>query len=85
MMNKWGIFQIIYLESYNRASSVPLAPFDVAAGSVEGLKEGWKAPCCKLNKALYGHPEAGGHWEAHLHKAIVACGGIAVTNHPSCY
>ena len=49
------------------------------------VKEGWKAPCCRLNKALYGHPEAGGHWEAHLHKAIVACGGIAVTNHPSCY
>ena len=43
MMNKWGIFQTIYLESDNRASSVPLAPFDVAAGSVEGLKEGWKA------------------------------------------
>ena len=49
------------------------------------VKEGWKAPCCKLNKALYGHPEAGAHWEAHLHKAIIACGGVSVPNHPSCY
>ena len=49
------------------------------------VREGWKAPCCKLNKALYGHPAAGGHWEAHLPKAIVACGGVAVINHPSCY
>ena len=28
----------------------------------------WKArrPMCRLVKALYGHPESGGHWEAHL-------------------
>ena len=44
-----------------------------------------KAPCCKLNKSLYGHPEAGGHWELHLHKAIQSCGGIAIPNHPSSY
>ena len=43
------------------------------------------APCCKLNNSLYGHPEAGGHWERHLHKAIQGCGGIAIDNHPSSY
>ena len=36
--------------------------------------KGMIAPCCKLNKSLYGHPEAGGHWERHLHKAIQGCG-----------
>ena len=46
---------------------------------------GMHAPCCKLNKSLYGHPEAGGHWERHLHKAIQGCGGIAIDNHPSSY
>ena len=49
------------------------------------IDEGRKAPCCKLIKALYGHPEAGGHWEAHLHKAVQACGGVPVHNHPSSY
>ena len=43
------------------------------------------APCCKLNKSLYGRPEAGGQWERHLHKAIQGCGGIAIDNHPSSY
>ena len=38
-----------------------------------------------MNKALYGHPEAGSHWEAHLHKAVKACGGVAIPNHPSSY
>jgi len=51
----------------------------------EWIDAGMIAPCCKLNKALYGHPEAGGHWEAHLHKAIQACGGTSVPNHPSSY
>ena len=51
----------------------------------EWIDAGMTAPCCKLNKALYGHPEAGGHWEAHLHQAVVACGGIAIQNHPSSY
>ena len=23
-------------------------------------------PMCRLDKALYGHPESGGHWERHL-------------------
>jgi len=48
-------------------------------------KKGYKRPCCKLNKALYGHPEAGGHWEKHLDSAVRQCGGKAVPNHPSSY
>ena len=51
----------------------------------EWHKLGYKRPMCKLNKALYGHPESGGHWEKHLHEAVVACGGKAVHNHPSSY
>lgn len=47
----------------------------------------WKArrPMCKLVKALYGHPESGGHWEAHLEKAVAAIGGEPVENHPSSF
>ena len=35
--------------------------------------------------ALYGHPEAGGHWERHLEKIVIQLGGAAVPSHPSCY
>jgi hypothetical protein len=51
----------------------------------EWVKKGMKQPCCRLNKALYGHPEAGGHWERHLTKAIEECGGKPVQNHPSSF
>ena len=51
----------------------------------EWHEKGFKQPCCKLNKALYGHPEAGGHWERHLTNAIEQCGGIAIANHPSSF
>ena len=40
---------------------------------------------CRLDKALYGHPESGGHWERHLEEAIFANGGVAVPNHKSSY
>ena len=33
----------------------------------------------------YGHPEAGGHWERHLTKAIQAIGGKKVPDHPSSF
>ena len=48
-------------------------------------KMGYRRPMCVLEKALYGHPESGGHWEAHLTKAVEACGGVAVQNHPSSF
>ena len=48
-------------------------------------REGWRRPMCRLNKALYGHPESGAHWEKHLESAIVSLGGEPVENHPSSY
>jgi hypothetical protein len=42
-----------------------------------------RRPMCKLVKALYGHPESGGHWEKHLTDAIIAIGGRACETHPS--
>jgi hypothetical protein len=42
-------------------------------------------PCCRLIKALYGHPEAGGHWERHLAAIVRELGGVPVPNHPSCF
>eukprot|EP00973_Karenia_brevis_P063101 8773110-Karenia_brevis.AAC.1 len=40
---------------------------------------------CRLVKALYGHPESGGHWEKYLTKALVMGGGAPVQNHPSSF
>ena len=44
-----------------------------------------RRPVCRLVRALYGHPEAGGHWERHLAKIVVQLGGVVVPNHPSCF
>ena len=44
-----------------------------------------KRPVVQLKKALYGHPEAGGHWERHLEAIIKKLGGKAVKDHPSCF
>ena len=44
-----------------------------------------RRPCFRLKKALYGHPEAGGHWERHLEEIVVRLGGEAVPSHPSCF
>ncbi len=38
-----------------------------------------------LEKALYGHPESGAHWEKHLTEAVKAIGGQAVPDHPSTF
>ena len=40
---------------------------------------------CRLDKALYGHPEAGAHWEHHLASVIKSMGGISIYGHPSCF
>ena len=42
-------------------------------------------PVVQLKKALYGHPEAGGHWERHLEAIIKTMGGKPIPNHPSCF
>jgi hypothetical protein len=48
-------------------------------------RKGFIKPMCRLVKALYGHPESGGHWEQHLTKAVVGMGGIPVQEHPSSF
>jgi hypothetical protein len=35
-------------------------------------------PVFQLVKALYGHPESGGHWEAHAHKFLTEEGWVLV-------
>ena len=40
---------------------------------------------CLLVKALYGHPESGGHWEKHLTEAVLAAGGVPIDGHPSSF
>jgi hypothetical protein len=42
-------------------------------------------PVVRLVKALYGHPEAGAHWERHLEKIVVEMGGARVPSHPSLF
>ena len=56
----------------------------------EWYKMGFKTygderPLCRLNKALYGHPEAGGHWERHLNDALKVLGATPVKEHKSSY
>ena len=46
---------------------------------------GMKKPMCLFKKALYGHPDSGGHWERHLNRAIEKLGGEAIPNHPSSF
>ena len=45
----------------------------------------YKTPVCVLDKALYGHPEAGGHWERHFRDVIISLGGVAISGHPSTF
>ena len=49
--------------------------------------EGWKfrRPVCRLYKALYGHPESGGHWEKHLKGVIKNLGGEPIDEHPGSF
>ena len=42
-------------------------------------------PVCLLVRALYGHPEAGAHWERHLTAIIKKLGGEAMQSHPSTF
>ena len=38
-----------------------------------------------LVRALYGHPEAGAHWERHLTEILKKMGGVPVASHPSTF
>jgi hypothetical protein len=45
----------------------------------------FKRPVCRLFKALYGHPESGGHWEIHLKRVIKDLGGENIDEHPGSF
>ena len=45
----------------------------------------YRMPVCPLLMALYGHPDAGGDWEDHCCKQIVACGWRPIPDWPSAY
>ena len=42
-------------------------------------------PVCRLRKALYGHPDAGGYWEEHCEKHLREWGFVAVPDWRSVY
>ena len=48
-------------------------------------KKGYKNPVVLLVRALYGHPEAGAHWENHLTDILIKLGGEALPSHPSTF
>ena len=53
--------------------------------------EAWRSkhfrrPCCRLLRALYGHPEAGAHWQAHFDKILrERFGATPIEGHLSSY
>ena len=51
-------------------------------------RRGFKRPVCRLDLALYGHPNAGAYWEQHCDKHLRAQGFIPIDNNDawrSCY
>ena len=48
-------------------------------------KDKYSKPMVLLIKSLYGHPEAGAHWERHLERIIRNMGGEPVPEFPSSY
>ena len=51
-------------------------------GSWEGK---YSQPMCLLERALYGHPESGAHWERHFTAVVESLGGVKVPDHPSLF
>ena len=45
----------------------------------------YKRPVCRLELALYGHPNSGGYWEQHCEKHLRAQGFEDVQNWRSCF
>ena len=42
-------------------------------------------PVCPLILSLYGHPDAGGHWERHCGSVLIGAGWRPIANWRSCY
>ena len=45
----------------------------------------YEQPMCLLERALYGHPESGAHWEKHFTEIVKGLGGTPVPDHPSLF
>ena len=45
----------------------------------------FRNPVVLLVKSLYGHPEAGAHWEQHLREIVESLGGEELDGHPSSF
>ena len=45
----------------------------------------YKKPVVLLKKSLYGHPEAGGHWEKHLESILFELGAVSIPEFTSMY
>ena len=54
-------------------------------GNDEWYAEGIWDPVDPMQKALYGHPDAGGHREKHCEAQLRTCGFVPVTNWPSMF
>ena len=47
--------------------------------------EGIRGPVVPMQKALFGHPDAGGYWGRHCEAHLGKCGFVPVTNWPSVF
>ena len=76
-----------YIQSYLRSSCPTWVRIPKELWPADGSweKRGFKKPLCLFERALYGHPESGGHWERHLNEAVKSISGVAVPGHPSCF
>ena len=53
---------------------------------IDGSWEGrYNRPMCLLERALYGHPESGAHWEHHLKLVLQQMQGVSVDGHHSLF
>ena len=49
------------------------------------IDSGLRDPVCPLILSLYGHPDAGGYWERHCDKHLIAVGFKPIREWRSCY
>ena len=44
-----------------------------------------RRPVCRLNLALYGHPQSGAFWEEHAAERLISEDWLTIEGWPSCY
>ena len=75
-----------YLQAFLRSIHPTWAQIPKELWPEDGSWEGkFTKPMCLLQKALYGHPESGAHWEQHFTEIILRLGGEKVRDHPSLF